>query len=69
MWCTYDTTNIKMFCTVCLPFFIGNNLFTSGMYDQKHIKQKISEHKSSKVHNHCCEDYFMHSQNRDVSYL
>lgn len=68
-WCTYDTTNVKMFCSVCLAFSIDKNPFTCGMYDRKHIYQRIFEHENNKVHNQCCEAYFIHSQKRDVGYL
>lgn len=66
--CIYDAKNVKMFCSVCLAFAIDKNPFTCGIYDWKHIYKRISEHESSKVHNQCCEAYFMHSQKRDVGY-
>ncbi|KAL4119802.1 hypothetical protein QTP88_012569 [Uroleucon formosanum] len=68
-WCTYDETNVKMFCSVCLAFSIDKNPFTYGMCDWKHICQRISEHENSKAHNQCCEAYFMHIQKRDVGFL
>jgi len=58
-----------MFCTICLAFSNDNNPFTCGMYEWKHIYQRISEHENIKAHNQCCEAYFMHSQNSDVGYL
>lgn len=68
-WCTYDETNVKMFCSVCLAFSIDKNPFTYGMCNWKHIYQRISEHENSKAHNQCCEAYFMHIQKRDVGFL
>jgi len=32
-WCTYDKSNKKMFCSVCLAFSVETNPFVCGMTD------------------------------------
>lgn len=68
-WCTYDKSNKKMFCSVCLAFSVETNPFVCGMTDWKHIYQRITEHENSKSHVQCCEAYFMHCHQKDIGSL
>ncbi|KAF0690765.1 Zinc finger MYM-type protein 1 [Aphis craccivora] len=39
------------------------------MSSWKYVYQRINEHESSKIHNHCVEAYLLFTQNRDINTL
>lgn len=69
MWLTYNSNSKQLFCYLCLSFSNESNLFTTGMSSWKYVYQRINEHESSKVHNHCVEAYNLFTQNCDINTL
>lgn len=69
MWLTYNSNSKQLFCFLCLSFSNESNSFTTGMSSWKYVYQRINEHESSKMHNHCVESYLLFTQKRDINTL
>ncbi|KAL4089590.1 hypothetical protein QTP88_024603 [Uroleucon formosanum] len=66
VWLTFDESSKQLFCSVCLAFASESNSFTKGVFDWKHVHQRIKEHESSIVHSRSSESYFLKTQNKDI---
>lgn len=66
MWLTYNSDSKQLFCFLCLSF---SNSSTTGMSSWKYVYQRINEHESSKVHNHCIQAYLLFTNKRDINTL
>lgn len=49
-WLTYNTSNRKLFCTICLVFTDGSSVFCQGFDRYRHLTQTVEEHEVSVAH-------------------
>ncbi|CAH2248014.1 Hypothetical predicted protein [Pelobates cultripes] len=68
-WLTYSHGHGAFFCMVCLAFSkkTDDSAFIDGCFDEKHMYQRIEEHKRSNLHNNSSESFLMRSKNMDIS--
>lgn len=65
-WLTYNSSEQKLYCSICLAFSDGESIFCQGFNRFRHLTQTVHEHEKSKAHTDSVKTYISYNEETTI---